>query len=200
MGFDIPPNVFGPGLYVVHWGTITVSDAARVTGMNLLVDSRVNQKVSVVTKRPLSRSEYMEVFLSTLRANGLVAIPISGGYRIQPIEGAASQPTFNYDESRVGAASVRFTDTKAKIDETRPLAVVTPRIASITPTEAEREALARTIRSASQARKRGMPDPELWADVDPGAAVAWMRHHGAVRPTRNCGRAAPVAAATSACR
>lgn len=30
MGFDIPPNVFGPGLYVVHWGTITVSDAARV--------------------------------------------------------------------------------------------------------------------------------------------------------------------------
>jgi general secretion pathway protein D len=41
----------------------------------------------------LSRSEYFEVFLSTLRANGLVAIPIRGGYRIQPVEGAASQPT-----------------------------------------------------------------------------------------------------------
>ncbi|WP_205479454.1 type II secretion system secretin GspD [Sphingomonas arenae] len=70
-----------------------VSDAARVTGMNLVVDSRVNQKVSVSSRRSLSRSEYFEVFLSTLRANGLVAIPISGGYRIQPVEGAASQPT-----------------------------------------------------------------------------------------------------------
>ena len=29
----------------------------------------------VVTDRPLSRSEYFEVFLSTLRANGLVAVP-----------------------------------------------------------------------------------------------------------------------------
>ena len=70
-----------------------VSDAARVTGMNLVVDSRVNQKVSVSSRRSLSRSEYFEVFLSTLRANGLVAIPINGGYRIQPVEGAASQPT-----------------------------------------------------------------------------------------------------------
>lgn len=67
-------------------------DAARVTGMTLVVDSRVNQKVSVVTQRPLSRSEYFEVFLSTLRANGLVAIPIRNGYRIQPVEGAATQP------------------------------------------------------------------------------------------------------------
>ena len=68
-------------------------DAARVTGMTLVVDGRVNQKISVVTRRPLSRSEYFEVFLSTLRANGLVAIPIRGGYRIQPVDGAASQPS-----------------------------------------------------------------------------------------------------------
>ena len=62
-----------------------VQDAARVTGQTFIVDGRVNGKVSVVTDRPLSRSEYFEVFLSTLRANGLVAIPIrGGGYRIQP--------------------------------------------------------------------------------------------------------------------
>ncbi|MES2903345.1 MAG: type II secretion system secretin GspD [Pseudomonadota bacterium] len=69
------------------------SDAAKVTGLTLVVDGRVNQKVSVVSQRSMSRTEYFEVFLSTLRANGLVAIPIRGGYRIQPIEGAASQPT-----------------------------------------------------------------------------------------------------------
>jgi len=70
-----------------------VEDAARVTGLTLVVDGRVQGKVSVVTERALSRSEYVEVFLSTLRANGLVAIPIPGGYRIQPVEGAASQPS-----------------------------------------------------------------------------------------------------------
>ena len=71
-----------------------VQDAARVTGQTFIVDGRVTGKVSVVTERPLSRSEYFEVFLSTLRANGLVAIPIrSGGFRVQPAEGAATQPT-----------------------------------------------------------------------------------------------------------
>jgi general secretion pathway protein D len=33
------------------------ADAARVMGKTFVVDSRVNQKVSVVTQRPLSRSE-----------------------------------------------------------------------------------------------------------------------------------------------
>ena len=42
-----------------------VTDAARVTGRTFIVDSRVQGKVSVVTDRPLSRSEYFEIFLST---------------------------------------------------------------------------------------------------------------------------------------
>ncbi|MEW4468268.1 type II secretion system secretin GspD [Parasphingorhabdus sp. JC815] len=71
-----------------------VQDAARVTGRTFIVDSRVQGKVSVVTDRPLSRSEYFEIFLSTLRANNLVAIPTTrGAYRIQPADGAATQPT-----------------------------------------------------------------------------------------------------------
>jgi general secretion pathway protein D len=71
-----------------------VQDAAKVTGRTFILDSRVQGKVSVVTDRPLSRSEYFEIFLSTLRANNLVAIPTTGGaYRIQPADGAASQPT-----------------------------------------------------------------------------------------------------------
>lgn len=70
-----------------------IQDAARVTGRTFIIDNRVQGKVSVVTDRPLSRSEYFEVFLSTMRANGLVAVPTAGGaYRIQPVEGAAGQP------------------------------------------------------------------------------------------------------------
>lgn len=76
-----------------------IADAAKVTGRTFIVDGRVSGKVSVVTDRPLTRSEYFEVFLSTLRANGLVAVPTSSGaFRIQPAQGAATQP------SRLGTA------------------------------------------------------------------------------------------------
>ena len=70
-----------------------IQDAARITGRTFVIDGRVNGKVSVVTDRPLSRSEYFEIFLSTLRSNGLVAVPgPNGSYRVQPIDGAAAQP------------------------------------------------------------------------------------------------------------
>ncbi len=68
-----------------------IEDASRVTGRTFIVDSTVQGKVSVVTQRPLSRTEYFELFLSTLRANGLVAVPTAGGaYRIQPVATAAT--------------------------------------------------------------------------------------------------------------
>ena len=70
-----------------------IQDVARVTGRNFVIDSRVQGKVSVVTDRALSKSEYFEVFLATLRANGFVAIPMEGGgYRVQPSDTAAAQP------------------------------------------------------------------------------------------------------------
>ena len=103
------------------------SDAAKVTGLTLVVDGRVNQRISVVSQRSMSRTEYFEVFLSTLRANGLVAIPIRGGYRIQPFEGAASQPT---RVTRNAAASSQFVtevirlrslDASGALETVRPL-------------------------------------------------------------------------------
>jgi general secretion pathway protein D len=105
-----------------------IADAAKVTGRTFIIDSRVQGKVTVVTDRPLSRSEYFEVFLSTLRANGLVAVPTAGGsFRVQPIDGAATQP------GRVGAAGaarnqlvteiirLRSIDAAQAVDTVRPL-------------------------------------------------------------------------------
>nr|WP_183934421.1 type II secretion system secretin GspD [Sphingomicrobium lutaoense] len=104
-----------------------VDEAARVTGMTFIVDGRVNQKISVVTSRPLSRSEYFEVFLSTLRANGLVAIPIQGGYRIQPVTGAATEPT-RVSPGRVAGDQfvteifrLRSVDAAGAVETLRPL-------------------------------------------------------------------------------
>jgi len=68
-----------------------IQDASRVTGRTFIIDPTVQGRVSVVTERPLSQSEYFELFLSTMRANGFVAVPVAGGaLRIQPIAGAAS--------------------------------------------------------------------------------------------------------------
>lgn len=105
-----------------------IQDAARVTGRTFIIDQRVQGKVSVVTDRPLSRSEYFEVFLSTLRANGLVAVPAAGGaFRIQPLDTAASQP------SRVGTGAssrnsfvtevlrLRSIDAASALETIRPL-------------------------------------------------------------------------------
>ena len=105
-----------------------IADAAKVTGRTFIIDNRVQGKVTVVTDRPLSRSEYFEVFLSTLRANGLVAVPTAGGaFRVQPLDNAASQP------SRIGSAGanrnsyvteiirLRSIDAQSAVDTVRPL-------------------------------------------------------------------------------
>jgi general secretion pathway protein D len=105
-----------------------IADAAKVTGRTFIIDGRVQGKVTVVTDRPLSRSEYFEVFLSTLRANGLVTIPTANGaLRVQPIENAAAQP------GRVGTAGaarnqfvteivrLRAIDAQSAVDTVRPL-------------------------------------------------------------------------------
>ena len=105
-----------------------IQDAARVTGRTFIIDQRVAGKVSVVTDRPLSKSEYFEVFLSTLRANGLVAVPTgNGAYRIQPTDGAAAQPG-RVGTSRDGNSSfvteifrLRSIDAASAVETIRPL-------------------------------------------------------------------------------
>jgi general secretion pathway protein D len=87
-----------------------IQDAARVTGRTFIIDPAVQGRVSVVTERALSRSEYFELFLSTLRANGYVAVPVSGGaLRVQPIAGAASSaPVGGARRGARAASSPRF--------------------------------------------------------------------------------------------
>jgi general secretion pathway protein D len=105
-----------------------IADAAKVTGRTFIIDNRVQGKVTVVTDRPLSRSEYLEIFLATLRSNGLVAVPsANGAFRVQPIDNAASQP------GRVGSAGasrnsfvteivrLRSIDAASAVETVRPL-------------------------------------------------------------------------------
>lgn len=73
---------------------VFIQDVAQATGQTFIIDPRVQGKVTISSREPLSRTELFEVMLSTLRANGLVAVPAgSGVYRITPEEGAAAQPS-----------------------------------------------------------------------------------------------------------
>lgn len=106
-----------------------IGDAAKVTGRTFIIDSRVQGKVTVVTDRALSRSEYFEIFLSTLRANGLIAVPTANGaFRIQPIDGAAAQPnrvggsaTANRNAYVTEIIRLRAIDAASALDTIRPL-------------------------------------------------------------------------------
>lgn len=70
-----------------------IQDVAKQTGRTFIVDPRVKGTVSVFSTDTLSEAELFEVFLATLRANGLVAVPTaSGAYRITLEEGVAQQP------------------------------------------------------------------------------------------------------------
>lgn len=103
-----------------------IQDASRVTGRTFIIDPSVQGRVSVVTERPLSQSEYFELFLSTMRANGFVAVPVAGGaLRIQPVAGAASTAPVG---RRARASSflteifrVRHIEPAAAVETLRPM-------------------------------------------------------------------------------
>ena len=87
-----------------------------MTGRTFIIDPAVQGQVSVVTERPLSRSEYFELFLSTLRANGLVAVPAAGGaLRIQPVAGAAASAPVG-GSRRASAERLRHRDLPGAAD------------------------------------------------------------------------------------
>ncbi|WP_409021084.1 type II secretion system secretin GspD [Brevundimonas vesicularis] len=100
-----------------------IQDVGRRTGRSFIVDPAVSGTVTVSSPRPLTSTQVFELFLSTLRANGLVVTPTSAGaYRISPAAAAAQGP------SGVGAGrfttevfTLRHADAAAAAETIRPL-------------------------------------------------------------------------------
>jgi general secretion pathway protein D len=100
-----------------------IQDVARMTGRTFIVDPAVTGTVSVTSDRPLSRAQLFEVFLSTLRANGLVVTPTSSGaYRISPAQGAAQGPaTVGSERFATEVFQLRHIDAASAAETIRPL-------------------------------------------------------------------------------
>ena len=100
-----------------------IQDVARSTGRTFIVDPAVTGTVTVTSERPLSRGELFEVFLSTLRANGLVVTPTpSGAYRISPAATAAQGPaTVGAERFATEVFQLRHIDAASAAETIRPL-------------------------------------------------------------------------------
>ena len=100
-----------------------IQDVARTTGRTFIVDPAVTGTVTVTSERPLGRTELFEVFLSTLRANGLVVSPTgSGAYRISPAAGAAQGPsTLGTERFSTEVFQLRNIDAASAAETIRPL-------------------------------------------------------------------------------
>ncbi|MFN3930937.1 MAG: type II secretion system secretin GspD [Brevundimonas sp.] len=100
-----------------------IQDVARSTGRTFIVDPAVTGTVTVTSDRPLSRAQLFEVFLSTLRANGLVVTPTgSGAYRISPAQGAAQGPaTVGSERFATEVFQLRNIDAASAAETIRPL-------------------------------------------------------------------------------
>ncbi|PZN92174.1 MAG: type II secretion system protein GspD, partial [Alphaproteobacteria bacterium] len=101
-----------------------IQDVSRATGRTFIIDPRVQGKVSVVSERPLGREAYFELFLSTLRSNGLIVVPAAGGaFRVQPADGAATQPSAGGGRDRFVTQVFRLDsiDAASAVDSLRPL-------------------------------------------------------------------------------
>lgn len=100
-----------------------VQDVARTTGRTFIVDPAVTGTVTVSSPRPLTRAQLFEVFLSTLRANGLVVTPTSSGaYRISPAQGAAQGPaTVGAERFSTEVFTLRHIDAASAAETIRPL-------------------------------------------------------------------------------
>lgn len=101
-----------------------IEDVARVTGRTFIIDPRVQGNVSISSNAAIGRDELLDVLFSTLRANGLIAVPVSdSAYRVLPDQNAAQQPTD--PRGSVGFATEVFRlnsiDAAAAMEVLRPL-------------------------------------------------------------------------------
>jgi len=104
-----------------------IEDVSNATGRTFIVDPRVSGRVTVLVQESMSERELMDVFMSTLRVNGFIAVPTSSGaYRIVPAEVAAREPYASGDGPNENTYvsqvfSLRFADAESVANAIRPL-------------------------------------------------------------------------------
>lgn len=61
-----------------------ITEVSRITGINFLIDPRVQGKISIISSTPISDKELYQVFLSALQISGYAAIPSGNVTKVVP--------------------------------------------------------------------------------------------------------------------
>ncbi|MFV2057530.1 MAG: type II secretion system secretin GspD [Thiohalomonadales bacterium] len=85
-----------------------ITSVADITGKNFIVDPRVKGKATIISKRPMSKGEVYQVFLSVLEVHGYTAVPSGKIIKIIPDADAkhSGMPTVSEEDPGVGDEAV----------------------------------------------------------------------------------------------
>ena len=85
-----------------------ITSVADITGKNFIVDPRVKGKATIISKRPMSKEQVYEVFLSVLEVHGYTAIPAGTTIKIVPDADAkhSGMPTVDAEHPGKGDEAV----------------------------------------------------------------------------------------------
>ncbi|WP_430733391.1 type II secretion system secretin GspD [Ectothiorhodospira lacustris] len=106
-----------------------INYVSEETQTNFIVDPRVRGRVTVVSGRPVSRSELYEIFLSVLRVHGFAAVQTDGVIKLVPdaiakqaeVPTASERSPLQGDEYITRVISVNHVDAAQLVPILRPL-------------------------------------------------------------------------------
>ena len=107
-----------------------IDEVSRVTGINFVINPRVQGKISIVSTTPMSDKEIYQVFLSVLQVSGYAAIPSGAITKIIPnIDAKTVTTDLNHDlrypprgdEMLVQVVPVHFVPAEQLVPALRPL-------------------------------------------------------------------------------
>lgn len=77
-----------------------ISEIARITGKNFVIDPRVQGKISISSGKPMSNKALYQVFLSMLQVTGFAAVPSGDVIKIIPSMDAKTQAPDFFNHTR----------------------------------------------------------------------------------------------------
>lgn len=86
-----------------------ITSVADITGKSFIIDPRVKGKATIISKRPLTKGEVYEVFLSVLEVHGYTAIPSGTTIKILPDADAKHSGLPTVDDEHPGSGDEAVT-------------------------------------------------------------------------------------------
>lgn len=101
----------------------------QYTGTTFIIDPRVKGSISLVTEKPVSKEQAMQLLTSTLRVQGYAVVPGDGFSRVMPeadakVQAAPTRPSVRGDQIATQIFRLNYENATSLVPVLRPL--ITP--------------------------------------------------------------------------